>query len=106
ESCVSAHVSWAFFPDRWMVLGMSAPLSVRPFAVRFAMSGAYPLRSRHTGSAVGEDRDPTPTRRSAMTERSRVLVIGGGFAGFHAARSLAKRVGDAAEIVLISATDY
>ena len=41
-----------------------------------------------------------------MTERSRVVVIGGGFAGFHAARSLVKRVGDDAEIVLVSATDY
>jgi NADH dehydrogenase len=35
-----------------------------------------------------------------------VVVVGGGFAGFHAARSLAKRLGDDAEIVLVSATDY
>ena len=41
-----------------------------------------------------------------MTERPRVGVVGGGFAGFFAARSLAKKIGDAAEIVLISATDY
>ena len=41
-----------------------------------------------------------------MTERPRVVVVGGGFAGFHAARSLAKRIGDDADIVLISATDY
>ena len=41
-----------------------------------------------------------------MTERPRVVVVGGGFAGFHAARSLAKRLGDDAEIVLVSATDY
>jgi NADH dehydrogenase len=34
------------------------------------------------------------------------VVIGGGFAGFHAARSLSKRLGDEAEIVLVSATDY
>jgi NADH dehydrogenase len=33
-------------------------------------------------------------------------VVGGGFAGFHAARSLSKRLGDDAEIVLVSATDY
>jgi NADH:ubiquinone reductase (H+-translocating) len=41
-----------------------------------------------------------------VTERSRVVVVGGGFAGFHAARSLSKRLGDEAEIVLVSATDY
>ena len=41
-----------------------------------------------------------------MTERPRVVVVGGGFAGFYAARSLSKRLGDTAEIVLISATDY
>jgi NADH dehydrogenase len=35
-----------------------------------------------------------------------VVVVGGGFAGFHAARSLSKRLGDDAEIVLVSATDY
>ncbi len=36
----------------------------------------------------------------------RVVVLGGGFSGFHAARNLAKRLGDAAEIVLINSTDY
>ena len=41
-----------------------------------------------------------------MTERPRVVVVGGGFAGFHAARSLSKRLGGDAEIVLVSATDY
>ncbi len=41
-----------------------------------------------------------------MTERPRVVVVGGGFAGFHAARSLSRRLGDDAEIVLVSATDY
>ena len=41
-----------------------------------------------------------------MNERPRVVVVGGGFAGFHAARNLAKRLGDDAEIVLVSATDY
>jgi NADH dehydrogenase len=38
--------------------------------------------------------------------RPRVVIVGGGFAGHSAARSLAKRVGDAAEIVLINPTDY
>ena len=41
-----------------------------------------------------------------MTERPRVVVVGGGFAGFHAARNLAKRLGDDAEIVLVNPTDY
>ena len=41
-----------------------------------------------------------------MSDRPRVVVVGGGFAGFHAAKSLSKRLGDDAEIVLINATDY
>src|SRR3954447_27044064 len=41
-----------------------------------------------------------------MSERPRVVVVGGGFAGFHAARSLSKHLGDNAEVVLVSATDY
>ncbi len=41
-----------------------------------------------------------------MSERPRVVVVGGGFAGFHAARNLAKRLGDEAEIVLVNTTDY
>ena len=38
--------------------------------------------------------------------RKRVVVVGGGFAGYHAAKKLAKKVGDRAEIVLINPTDY
>jgi NADH:ubiquinone reductase (H+-translocating) len=38
--------------------------------------------------------------------RPRVVIVGGGFAGHSAAHSLRKRVGDAAEIVLINPTDY
>src|SRR5918999_1975430 len=38
--------------------------------------------------------------------RPRVVIVGGGFAGHSAARSLAKRLGDTAEIVLITPTDY
>ncbi len=41
-----------------------------------------------------------------MIERPRVVVVGGGFAGFHAARNLSKRLGDDAEIVLVNTTDY
>jgi NADH:ubiquinone reductase (H+-translocating) len=41
-----------------------------------------------------------------VTDRPRVVVVGGGFAGFHAARSLAKRLGGDAEIVVINSTDY
>lgn len=36
----------------------------------------------------------------------RVVVVGGGFAGFHAARSARRRLGDAAEVVLVNPTDY
>ena len=41
-----------------------------------------------------------------MFERPRVVVVGGGFAGFHAARNLAKRLGGESEIVLVNTTDY
>jgi NADH dehydrogenase len=41
-----------------------------------------------------------------MTDRPRVVVVGGGFAGFHAARNLSKRLGENAEIVLVNSTDY
>lgn len=41
-----------------------------------------------------------------MSERPRVVVVGGGFAGFHAARALPKRLRDEAEIVLVNSTDY
>ncbi len=38
--------------------------------------------------------------------RQRVVVVGGGFAGFHAARTLARRAKGSLEIVLVSPTDY
>ncbi len=36
----------------------------------------------------------------------RVVIVGSGFAGFHAAKSLAATVGDTAEIVVVSPTNY
>ena len=39
-------------------------------------------------------------------QRPRVVVVGGGFAGFHTTRTLAKEMGDAAEIVVVSPTNY
>ena len=36
----------------------------------------------------------------------RVVIVGGGFAGFYAARALRKRVGDAVSVTLVNATDY
>lgn len=38
--------------------------------------------------------------------RSRIVIIGGGFAGYHAARTLSRLARDAAEIVLVNPTDY
>ncbi|MET7712225.1 NAD(P)/FAD-dependent oxidoreductase [Streptomyces sp. NPDC005407] len=38
--------------------------------------------------------------------RSRVVVVGAGFAGFHAARTLSRTVRDEAEVVLLNPTDY
>ncbi|WP_250548491.1 NAD(P)/FAD-dependent oxidoreductase [Pseudonocardia sp. H11422] len=46
-------------------------------------------------------------RMMTERERPRIVIVGGGFAGFHAARSLSRRLQDgAAEIVLVSPTDY
>ncbi|MDX3854304.1 NAD(P)/FAD-dependent oxidoreductase [Streptomyces sp. AK02-01A] len=38
--------------------------------------------------------------------RERVVIVGAGFAGFEAARTLSRRVRDEAEIVLLNPTDY
>jgi NADH:ubiquinone reductase (H+-translocating) len=39
-------------------------------------------------------------------KKSRVVVVGAGFAGYHAARGLSRLVGDTTEIVVINSTDY
>ncbi|MEV7009483.1 NAD(P)/FAD-dependent oxidoreductase [Streptosporangium sp. NPDC051022] len=41
-----------------------------------------------------------------MTERQRVVIVGGGFAGFTAARTLSRIARGAVEITLINPTDY
>jgi NADH:quinone reductase (non-electrogenic) len=38
--------------------------------------------------------------------RERIVIIGAGFAGFHAARTLARRMRGVAEVVLINSSDY
>jgi NADH dehydrogenase len=38
--------------------------------------------------------------------RPRIVIVGGGFAGFHAARRLSRRLGGTAEVVVASTTDY
>ncbi len=43
---------------------------------------------------------------STTGDRERVVVVGSGFAGFEAARGLTERLGDRAEIVLVSPNDY
>ncbi|HEY0814281.1 MAG TPA: NAD(P)/FAD-dependent oxidoreductase [Pseudonocardia sp.] len=40
------------------------------------------------------------------TERPRIVILGAGFAGFTAARSLARMLGDSASITLVNPTDY
>jgi NADH:ubiquinone reductase (H+-translocating) len=38
--------------------------------------------------------------------RERVVIIGAGFAGFHAARTLCRRAGDAVDVTIVNPTDY
>ncbi len=38
--------------------------------------------------------------------RSRILVVGAGFAGYHAAKALRRRLPGAAEVSLVNPTDY
>jgi NADH dehydrogenase len=38
--------------------------------------------------------------------RPRIVIIGAGFAGYHAARTLCRLAGDRAEVVMINSTDY
>ena len=45
-------------------------------------------------------------RSERADSRPRVVVVGGGFAGYNVVRSLARAVGDAVEIVLVSPTNY
>lgn len=57
------------------------------------------------GSTYGHGSDDTDETDGA-TQRPRVVVIGGGFAGFQAARSLAKVMGDDVDLLLVSPTNY
>jgi NADH dehydrogenase len=43
---------------------------------------------------------------SAGRARERVLIVGAGFAGFHAARTLARLAGRAVEVILVNPTDH
>src|SRR5947209_11128114 len=43
---------------------------------------------------------------SSAPGRKRVVIVGGGFAGYHAAKTLTRKVGDEVEIVLVNPTDY
>jgi NADH:ubiquinone reductase (H+-translocating) len=38
--------------------------------------------------------------------RPRIVIVGAGFAGYHAARTLCRLAGDRAEVVLVNSTDY
>lgn len=50
--------------------------------------------------------DPKRHSPESNVSRSRIVVVGAGFAGFEAARTLSRRVRDEAEVVLLNPTDY
>jgi NADH dehydrogenase len=49
---------------------------------------------------------PEPTANDRSVRPPRVVIVGGGFAGYHCARRLARATRGAVEIVLINPTDY
>ena len=55
---------------------------------------------------AGDGAQQGTTGGSGGGARPRVVVVGGGFAGYHAARSLTRRLRGTAEIVLVNPTDY
>jgi NADH dehydrogenase len=50
--------------------------------------------------------EPVPDGYGAGMNKPRIVVVGGGFAGYHAARRLAKMSRGHAEILLLNPTDY
>ncbi len=59
----------------------------------------------HGGGDRRPDQVPDTLHRMS-TPAARIVIIGGGFAGYEAARGLARRSRGAAEIVLLNSTDY
>jgi NADH:ubiquinone reductase (H+-translocating) len=49
---------------------------------------------------------PAIVEQRTSPSRARIVVVGGGFAGFEVARGLARRAGGAADIVVINPTNY
>src|SRR5580658_4760272 len=74
------------------------------FALRDIPSASPPCR----GSCW--TRDPNPRGRRTVVadsaKKHRVVIVGAGFAGFHAARELSRVIGATTEIVVINSTDY
>lgn len=64
-------------------------------------AGSSPWQGHPPGSLC-----PVPTRAGVTVNRSRVVVVGAGFAGFQAARALSRTARDEAEIILLNPTDY
>ena len=46
-----------------------------------------------------------PAHAAGMT-RQRIVVVGAGFAGYHAAKFFGRRISGEAEVVLVNPTDY
>lgn len=58
------------------------------------------------GHVTHDPYDPKSNPPESNVSRERILIVGAGFAGYQAARTLSRRLRDRAEIVLLNPTDY
>jgi NADH:ubiquinone reductase (H+-translocating) len=68
--------------------------------------GGVSRRLRHRYSSDRQSSDPHASDRPPADRRARIVIVGAGFAGFHAARRLRRLAKGHAEIVVINPTDY
>src|SRR5262249_23388897 len=66
--------------------------------------GCFPALARFGGAWPGNG--GLMSAHATAGPRQRVVIAGGGFAGFHAARRLGRLAGNSLEVVVVNPTDY